>query len=96
MAVDFISVNPAASGASQARDLIQLKELGRQFYSLGKKVLGVMGHANDGTAFTVVETLYGLPAGTGQTVFNLVNGAIGSTEGTFQVADFKTLTEKVG
>lgn len=55
-----------------------------------------MNHNNDGTTFTAIETLFGLPTGKGQAVFNMVNGSVGSMEGTFQVADAKNITEQVG
>lgn len=32
----------------------------------------------------------------GQTVFNLINGSVGSMTGAFQVADTKNITETVG
>lgn len=55
-----------------------------------------MNHNHDGSVFTDLEALFGLPAGKGQTVFDLVNGAVGSMEGAFQVADAKNITERVG
>jgi hypothetical protein len=55
-----------------------------------------MTHNNDGTNFTDIETLFGIEAGEGQTVFDLVNGSTGAMVGTFQNTDCKTITEKVG
>lgn len=55
-----------------------------------------MGHLNDGTVFTDIELRYGVPAGKGQTLFNLVNGSVGSFDGTFKVADATTITQSVG
>lgn len=55
-----------------------------------------MGHLNDGSNFSDIESAFGLEAGQGQILFDLVNGAVGSMEGQFQVNDAKTITEKVG
>jgi hypothetical protein len=96
MAIDFIKVDPTQAAATQARLLLVYKDTLRSAFELGTKILAIMGHNNDGTTFTNVETLFGLPSGTGQTVFNLINGSVGSMQGNFQVADAKTLTEKLG
>lgn len=96
MARDFIRVDSTINTATQAADLKAFVSVLRDAYQRGKKILAVMGHNNDGTVFTDIEALYGLPTGKGQTVFNLINGAIGSMEGTFQVADAKNVTETVG
>lgn len=96
MARDFIKINPNATGASQALKLKNYINNLRAAYSQGAELIGIMGHANDGTVFTDIETYFGLDAGKGQTVFDLVNGSWGSMNGTFMVADAKTITEKVG
>jgi len=93
MARDFIKVTRTAVAAA---DLIDFKEKVYAAYSQGLKVREIMRHNNDGVNFTDIETQFGLPAGTGQTVFNLVNGAVGSMEGTFQVSDAKDITARVG
>lgn len=93
MARDFIKVDPTALQANLLKNYVNVL---RQAYEIGGRVKSIMTHNNDGTVFTDIETLFGLPAGKGQTVFNLVNGSIGSMEGTFQVADAKTITEQVG
>lgn len=96
MARDFIKIDTTNTSATQAGLLKNYVQTLRSSYELGTRVLAIMGHNNDGTVFTDVETYFGLPAGKGQTVFNLVNGSIGSMNGTFQVADAKTITEQVG
>lgn len=96
MARDFIKVDRTQAAATQAGLLLSYVAALRQAYDLGVKMLAVMGHNNDGTVFTDIETLFGLPTGKGQTVFNLINGSVGSMSGTFQVADSKTLTETLG
>lgn len=97
MARDFIKIdqsNPTV--ATQASVLKAYAVQLRQAYETGTRVLALMGHMNDGTVFTDIETYFGLPAGKGQIVFNLVNGSVGSMNGSFQVADAKTITEQVG
>lgn len=96
MARDFIKIDTSTVTATQAADLKAFVSVLRDAYQRGKKILAVMGHNNDGSVFTDIEALYGLPSGKGQTVFNLMNGAIGSMEGTFQVADAKNVTETLG
>lgn len=96
MARDFIKIDTTQSAATQSGLLKNYVTQLRSAYELGKRCIAIMGHSNDGTVFTDIETLFGLPAGKGQTVFNLVNGSIGSMEGTFQVSDAKNITEQVG
>lgn len=96
MARDFIKVDNVTTSATKASLLLQYIAQLRQAYELGKRVKDVMVHNNDGTNFTDIEVLFGLPTGKGQVVFDLVNGSIGSMEGTFQVDDAKEITERVG
>lgn len=96
MARDFIKIDTTTTTATQAGLLKGYVSALRNAYEIGTRVKAIMTHNNDGTVFTDIEALFGLPAGKGQTVFNLVNGSIGSMEGTFQVADAKTITESLG
>ncbi len=96
MARDYIKIDTGNVAATQAIVLRSFVQALRTAYEQGKKVIAVMGHNNDGAVFTDIEALFGLPAGKGQIVFDLVNGAVGSMEGTFQVDDAKELSERVG
>lgn len=96
MARDFIKVTQSSPDTPGAGLLLQYVAAQRQAYELGTRVLALMGHNNDGTVFTELEAVFGLPSGKGQTVFDMVNGAVGSMTGTFQVADAKNITERVG
>lgn len=96
MAKDFIKIDTLNTTATQAADLKSCVAVVRDAYARLKKIQAVMGHNNDGASFTDIETLYGLPAGKGQIVFDLINGAVGSMEALFQTADAKNLTERVG
>lgn len=96
MARDFIKVDRSVTTATQAGLLLSYVSALRQAYEIGTKCKAVMDHNNDGTVFTDIEALFGLPTGKGQTVYNLVNGSVGSMSGAFQVADAKNMTETIG
>jgi hypothetical protein len=95
MAIDVIKIDASITTATQARALLNLVTAMRVAYDQVQQVLRVMSHLNDGSNFAQIEAQYGLAAGQGQVLFNLVNGTKGSMEGVFQVADAKTLTERV-
>ncbi len=94
MARDFIKITQNAN-ATQASTLIEYSRQLRRAYDQGKRVLAIMNHNQDGSDFTDIEALFGLEAGKGQTVYDLMNGSIGSMEGTFQVDDAKEITERI-
>ena len=96
MARDFIKVDTRTVTATHASLLVKYVRELREAYETGKHILGIMNHNNDGSNWADIEGLFGLPAGKGQTVYDLMNGSIGSMEGSFQVADAKNLTETVG
>ncbi len=96
MARDFIPIDATQAAASQANLLKQTVAIMRQALNLLTQCRAVATHLNDGTVFTDIETRFGVPAGQGQAVFNLLNGAYGSTQGTFQVSDFQTMVDKMG
>jgi hypothetical protein len=93
MARDYIKLDRTAV---QSGSLLQLVYALRNAYEQCVKVKAVMDHNNDGTSFTDIETLFGVPTGKGQTVYNFVNGSIGTMTGVFQTSDVKNLTETVG
>jgi hypothetical protein len=96
MARDFIKINRTDTAATQASLLLNYVSTLRSAYELGKRVKDIMGHNNDGSDFTDIVALFGLPTGKGQIVFDLVNGSVGSMEGSFQVDDAKEITERLG
>lgn len=96
MAIDYIKIdisNPNA--ATQASTLKNAINTGQNFYALLLNIRQKMTHANNGVSFVEIETLYGLPSGKGQTMFDFVNGSIGAIEGTMQNNNIKSLTEQV-
>ncbi len=96
MARDFIKIDVSNNIQNPAMVLKDYVNTLRRAYELGSRVKAMMDHNNDGAVFTDIETMFGLPSGKGQIVYNLVNGSIGSMEGSFQVADAKTITEQLG
>jgi hypothetical protein len=93
MARDFIPISiTSAQGPLLKSAVIAMRTALSQL----AQCRAIATHNNDGTIFTDIETYFGLPSGTGQTVFNLLNGAYGSTQGTFQVSDFQTMCDKLG
>lgn len=97
MARDFIKIDRNNNSvATEAQDFLQYINVLRDAYNRGKAILGNMAHLQDGTVFTDLEAVYGVPSGKGQTIFNFVNGSVGSMEGVFQTADVKNITEQVG
>ena len=97
MARDFIKVDTSATTNRVHGGLLlqYVREL-RQALETGEHVLAIMNHNNDGSVWTDIETLFGLPAGKGQAVYDLMNGSIGSLKGQFQTADGKNITETLG
>ena len=96
MVIDFIRIDMSTTTATQASLLKSYITTLRSAYELGGRVKGIMAHNHDGSNFTGIEELFGLPTGKGQIVFDLVNGSIGSMEGAFQVNDAQEITERVG
>lgn len=96
MARNFIKVDRTITTATHSGLLLQYASQLRQAYETGVRVKSIMGHNNDGANFADIEALFGLPAGKGQEVFDLVNGSVGSMEGAFQVDDANEITERLG
>jgi hypothetical protein len=96
MAREFIKVDRTQSAATQAGLLLQYTTTMRQAYELGNRVRDVMLRNTDNVVFTDIESLFGLPAGKGQIVFDLVNGSVGAMTATFQNDDCKEISERLG
>lgn len=96
MAIDFIQVAKTQSSATQAPLLLNYIAALRLAYELGVRTKAIMDHNQNGVSWTALETIFGVPTGKGQTVYNFVNGSVGAMVGTFQNADSKNLPETVG
>jgi hypothetical protein len=96
MARNFIKIDTTIAAATHAGLLRAYIQTLRQAYEQGQRILAIMDHNHDGTVFSDIEALFGLPTGKGQIVFDLVNGSVGAMEGTLQNNDAKQITERVG
>lgn len=96
MARDFIKIDRTQSAAVESGLLLSYIATLRQAFELGVRTKAIMDHNQDGTTWTDLEALFGLPTGKGQTVYNFVNGSVGAMQNTFQNADCKNLPETVG
>lgn len=85
---DYIKIDTNTTTAIHAG---KLKEGVRQLRNAIDTLIFIrkmMEHMTDESDFTLIETLFGLDAGKGATVYSLVNGAVGNAQ--------KNLTEQVG
>ncbi len=96
MARDFIKINRNDANAIYANMLLDFVGTMRNAIETGTLIKGIMDHNHDGSIFTDIEALFGVPANNGQTVYNFVNGSMGAMNGTFQNSDGKNLTERLG
>ncbi len=92
---NFVPVNPAAS--PQAAMLTRYISAMQTVLQIQPILLGVL---NDmlagGSNFTAIETMFGLPTGSGQTVFNMVNGSSGAMNGTMTNSQCVNVAEQMG
>jgi hypothetical protein len=93
MAVDFIPINTNAPMGRPLKDFITVI---RQMLDGGDAVLGVMNHTWDVGDYAELETLFGLPMGTGADVLTLVTGAMSALNGTQQTDYALQLIDRVG
>jgi hypothetical protein len=96
MPIDFIKVTTNDTNAPFAADLVSLVRQVRGVFDQIDKVLDVMTHTNNGSDFTTLETLFGLPTGQGQMVFDLCNGTRLALNGSGQNSNAVSLIERVG
>jgi hypothetical protein len=96
MAGNFIKIDPGLSTQKFASDLMQFIAQVRTTLQQGDSLKARMERMHDGADFTAIETLFGLPSGTGQTLFDLVNGTVGAMRGVFQNDQAVELTSRVG
>lgn len=96
MAKDFIKIDRTIAAATQSGALADYVRAFRNTLEAGARIKAVMEHNSSGSDFADVEALYGLAAGKGEAVYNLVAGSVGALNGTAQSADGKTMTEQVG
>lgn len=93
---NYISIDTGITTARRAQELKTFSQRLREAYELAVRISNVMDQMNDGTNFSDIEAHFGLPAGTGQTVYNMVRNTADSLEGDLQSNDGKQFTQRVG
>lgn len=97
MAIDHISPNTATRGGQQ---LQTLSDMGRQFLAQLAAVRAVGAHCQDGANYATLETVMGIPAGTGADVWFLLDSLYQSLTTDAQVTGLKSaldnLTARLG
>lgn len=96
MAANFISVDTTTTTARFSREAVSLSVQIRSLIDLLEQISSKGAQMNDGTDYTLLETLYGLPTGTGQTYLSFVNGSLDAIKGVSQNASAITLMNRVG
>jgi hypothetical protein len=96
MPIDFIRVTTTDTNAPFARDLVTLIAQVRTMKDQLEKVKEIMDHNHNGILFTGIETLFGLPTGQGQTVYDMVNGTLLAITGNGQNSNALSLIQRVG
>lgn len=96
MADDFIKINRGNAAAVFAQDLVQLPQQLRSVIDKLEKIQQTGYRMFNGSDFTMFEENYGIPTGSGQTVFDLVNGTLSALSGTDQNANAEEFINRVG
>jgi len=96
MARTFIKIDTTMPGATHSGLLRGYVQQQRNAYEVGSRLKAIMTNNTDNTNFADIEALFGLAAGDGQAVFDLVNGTVGANEGVFQNDNGKTIGELLG
>jgi hypothetical protein len=77
MANTFIAINPTSQRTNQISNLASSLQ---SAVNLAQQLLADMNNMVAGGVYTPVETYYGLPSGTGQTMYNYIAGLVGNGE----------------
>lgn len=80
MATQFIELRTSDADARLVGDLLNAVRLLDQLYALLEKMANKMERMVDGTDYSQIEKLFGLPTGAGQTVKGYVNDLLGVLE----------------
>jgi hypothetical protein len=98
MPIDFIRIDPAAtpSAGFYGNKLVSLTQQLRATIDLLDQLKALMDHLNSGVNFAQIEATFGVPAGQGQTVYDLLNGTSMALRGTGQNSNALALIDRVG
>jgi hypothetical protein len=76
MAVEYIKIDTTATGGQKASELQNIVNTVETAQERLPTIKAQMDQMIDNGDYTAIETHYKLPTGTGQTVYNLVAGAL--------------------
>ncbi len=107
--IDSIRLSRDPASAPQSAELLQLSAALRNAYEIGQRIRAKMRRNFDdsggagGIDWAQVQSLWGIPAGNtntgataqGSVVFTLIDGFVGSMEGSFQTPAGRDLTERI-
>lgn len=93
---DFIKVDRTQTGQKFAAKLQDAIGTARRLHELLEEIKALMDHNTDATVWTDIELYFGLPTGSGQSVYNLVAGGLSAVQGGSQTSDLMTLIDRVG
>lgn len=98
MPIDFIRADPSLTPQAQfyASKLVSASKGLRGVIDQLEEIFAVMSHSTTPGDFSKIEGLFGLTAGNGQTVFDLVNGTLMAMKGTAQNPNAISLIDRVG
>lgn len=88
MAINYIKIERDVVTATHARLLLDYVSALRSAYDKGVFIKGIMDNNTDGTDFSKIEELFGVPVGSGSSAYTLLGSSL--------TAGAKTFTERVG
>jgi hypothetical protein len=92
MAIEYIKIDTTTTGGRKASELLNIVNTVEVAQERLPTILGQMNKMIDNGNYTAIETHYNLPTGTGQTVYNLVAGAVTDIAST----NLKQLVNRLG
>jgi hypothetical protein len=94
----FVALNRPLTTSGQT--FIQACTVSTNLLNLLTEIVGEMNQLMSGVSqsqgFTNIETQFGIPTGSGQTVFNSANGALLAIQGTAQNNQIQNLSQQYG
>lgn len=96
MAADFIKIDRTNTAATHSSKIIAAVQTARSLVNQLTEIQGIGFRNFAGTDFAAFEALFGIPAGKGQTVFDLINGSQQALAGTAQNANALEFINRVG
>ena len=89
MAINYITVNRSKTLANELYTLITAT---RNSHSKLKEIKDLMNSQTDGVDFSNIETQFGLPAGKGQIVYDLIVGNLAELNA---ATNFKRMNDRI-